>query len=54
MVEEVKLSIRYDLALETDNPQINYTLNLAEGKCMLVGIAGTPVIIAAISLKESV
>lgn len=54
LVDEEELSRRYDLALETDNPQINYTLNLADSKCMPVEIAGTQVIIAAIPLKEAV
>ncbi len=54
LVDEEELGRRYDLALETDNPQINYTLNLADSKCMPVEIAGTQVIIAAIPLKEAV
>ena len=54
LVDEEELSRRYDLALETDNPQINCTLNLADSKCMPVEIAGTQVIIAAIPLKEAV
>lgn len=54
LVDQEELSRRYDLALETDNPQINYTLNLADSKCMPVEIAGTQVIIAAIPLKEAV
>ena len=54
LVDEEELNRRYDLALETDNPQINYTLNLADSKCMPVEIAGTQVIIAAIPLKEAV
>jgi hypothetical protein len=54
LVDENELSIRYDLSLETDNPQINYTLNLMEDKFMSVQIAGTQVIIAAVPLKETI
>lgn len=54
LVDEEELNRRYDLALETDNPQINYTLNLADSKFMPVQIAGTQVVIAAVPLKEAV
>lgn len=54
LVDEDELGRRYDLALETDNPQINYTLNLGESKFMSVDIADTKVIVAAIPLKEAV
>ncbi len=54
VVDENELSRRYELALETDNPQINYTIDLSESKFMPVGIAGTQVVIAALPLKECV
>lgn len=54
VVDEAELSRRYELALETDNPQINYTIDLSESKYMPVGIAGTQVVIAALPLKECV
>jgi len=54
LVDELELGRRYDLALETDNPQINYTLNLSESKFMSVDIAETKVVVAAIPLKEAV
>jgi len=54
LVDEEELGRRHDLALETDNPQINYTLNLNDSKFMPVEIAGTQVVIAAIPLKEAV
>lgn len=54
LVDEQELSRRYDLALETDNPQINYTLSLSESKFMSVEIADTKVVVAAIPLKEAV
>lgn len=54
VVDESELARRYELALETDNPQINYTIDLSESKFMPVGIAGTQVVIAALPLKECV
>jgi hypothetical protein len=54
LVDEEELGRRHDLALETDNPQINYTLNLADSKFMSVDIADTKVIVAAVPLKEAV
>lgn len=54
VVDETELARRYELALETDNPQINYIIDLSESKYMPVGIAGTQVVIAALPLKECV
>ncbi|MDR3328423.1 MAG: AIPR family protein [Prevotellaceae bacterium] len=54
LVDEEELGRRYELVLETDNPQINYTLNLADSKYMPVEIASTQVVIAAVPLKEAV
>lgn len=54
VVDEAELSRRYELSLEIDNPQINYTLNLSESKYMPVEIAGTQVVIAALPLKECI
>jgi len=54
VVDEDELSKRYDLALVSDNPQINYTLNLADSKFMPVEIASTQVVLAAVPLKEAV
>ncbi len=54
VVDEDELSRRYDLALETDNPQINYSIDLRDSKFMPVEIADTQVIIAALPLKECV
>ena len=49
-----ELRRRYDYAIESDNPSINYTLNLAGSKYMFHEIAGTPVLIAAVPLKECI
>jgi hypothetical protein len=54
LVDEVELARRYELALVSDNPQINYTLELADSQYMKVNVAGTDVVIAAIPLKEAV
>ena len=54
VVDGDELKIRYDCAIEADNPSINYTLSLAGSRYMYQEIAGTPVVIAAIPLKECV
>lgn len=53
LVDEEELGRRYDLALETDNPQINYTLNLTNNRFIPLEIAGTQVVIAAVPLREA-
>jgi len=54
IVDVDELERRYEFALVTDNPQINYIINLSESKSMPINIAGTSVIIAAVPLKEAV
>ena len=54
LVDCDELERRYDFALVTDNPQINYTIDLSESKSMPMTIAGTNVILAAVPLKEAV
>ena len=54
LVDESELTRRYELALETDNPQINYTLDLSDSQFMDIELAGTKVIVGAIPLKEVV
>ena len=49
-----ELKRRHDYALESDNPSINYTLSLDGVKYMYHEIAGTPVLMAALPLKECV
>lgn len=49
-----ELERRYEFALVTDNPQINYTINLSESKFIPIEIAGTNVVIAAVPLREVV
>lgn len=54
LVDCDELERRYNFALVTDNPQINYTVDLSGSKYMPMSIAGTNVLIAAVPLKEAV
>ena len=54
LVDGDELARRYELALVTDNPQINYSIDLSGSQFMPLTIAGTDVVIAAIPLKEAV
>jgi AIPR protein len=54
VIDGDELRRRYDYAIEADNPSINYKLPLAGVKHMYHEIAGTPVLIAALPLKECV
>ncbi|MFA7239997.1 MAG: AIPR family protein [Sulfuricellaceae bacterium] len=54
VIDNDELRRRYDYAIESDNPSINYTLNLGGSKFMSHEIAGTPVIIVALPLKECI
>lgn len=54
VIDGDELRRRYDYAIEADNPSINYKLPLAGVKYMYHEVAGTPVLIAALPLKECV
>ena len=54
VIDNDELRRRYEYAIESDNPSINYKLSLNGSKFMYHEIAGTPVIIAALSLKECI
>ena len=54
LVDCDELERRYEIALVSDNPQINYNVDLSESKSMPMVIAGTNVIIAAVPLKEAI
>lgn len=54
VIDSEELKRRYDYAIEADNPSINYKLNLSGCKYMHHEIAGTPVVIAALPLKECI
>ena len=54
IVDDAELKRRYDLSIETDNPFINYTLDLSGCKYMIETIAGTQVVLAAVPLKDCI
>jgi len=54
VVDGDELRRRYDYALEADNPSISYKLSLAGSKYMYHEIAGTPVLVAALPLRECI
>jgi hypothetical protein len=54
VIDKEEIRRRYDLALERENPSINYTLNISEGSYMPLSIAGTQVVLVAVPLKECV
>ncbi|WP_295079672.1 AIPR family protein [Tabrizicola sp.] len=54
VIDAEELKRRYDYAIETDNPSINYKLELTGVQYMFHEIAGTPVVIAALPLKECI
>lgn len=54
VIDAEELKRRYDYAIETDNPSINYKLQLTGVQYMFHEIAGTPVVIAALPLKECI
>ena len=54
VIDEKELERRYELALEEDNPSINYILDLKDSKYMPLGISGTQVILAAVPLKDCI
>lgn len=54
VIDAYELKRRYDCAIETDNPSINYKLPINGVRHMYHEIAGTPVLIAALPLKECI
>jgi hypothetical protein len=54
VIEKDELQRRYEYAIETDNPSINYKLPLAGVRHMYQQVAGTPVLIATLPLKECI
>lgn len=54
VINNDELRRRYEYAIESDNPSINYKLNLVGSKFMLNEIAGTPVLVVALPLKECI
>jgi hypothetical protein len=54
VIDNDELRRRYEYAIESDNPSINYKLNLTGSKFMFNEIAGTPVLVVALPLKECI
>lgn len=54
VIDADELRRRYDIALERENPSINYALDLSTSNYLPFMIAGTQVVIAAIPLKECI
>lgn len=54
VIDGEELKRRYEYAIESDNPSINYKLSLAGSKFMFHEVAGTPILVAAIPLKECI
>lgn len=52
VVDEEELRRRYEMALEHELPSINHTIELKMAKYLLMELAGTQVVTAAIPLKE--
>jgi len=54
IIDQDEIRRRYDLALERENPSINHTIDLSESHFMSLQIAGTPVTIVSLPLKECI
>lgn len=54
VIDADELQRRYEYAIEADNPSLNYKLDLSGAKHMYHEIAGTPVLVVALPLKECI
>lgn len=54
VLNENELKVRYEMALERENPVIKHSIKLDPTKCMKMDIGGTKVIVAAIPLKDCI
>lgn len=54
LIDNAELRRRYEYAIESDNPSINYKLDLGDSKFMSHEIAGTQVVVVALPLKECI
>ncbi len=52
LLDEEELKVRYDMALDRENPSIKHSINLEDGKYIRMNIKGTNVVISAISIKD--
>lgn len=54
VIDTTELQRRYDHSLESDNPQIVFTLDLSDSQFMPLTIADTQVILASVPLKDCI
>lgn len=54
VVDSEEILRRYDLSLETENPSINYTLDLSKGNFIHSNIANTQVLMGNLQLSECI
>jgi hypothetical protein len=54
LVDADELQRRYDIAMEQENPSIRHTINLEDGKFLVMNIADTQVVLASIPLKDCI
>jgi hypothetical protein len=52
LIDEEELMVRYDMALERENPVIKHTITLEPGKHIEMNLGGTSVVTAAIPLRD--
>ncbi len=52
LVDNEELKKRYEMALDTEHPVLNYSMQLQEGKYIALKIADTQTLIAAVPLKD--
>jgi hypothetical protein len=52
LLDEEELKVRYDMALDRENPSIKHSMNLEKGKYIRMDIGGTNVVISAIAIKD--
>ena len=52
LVDEEELKVRYDMALDRENPSIKHSMNLEDSKYIRMDIGGTNVVISAIPIKD--
>lgn len=54
VLNEDELKVRYDMALEKENPVIKHSLEFEKGKYIKMNIADTEVVMAAVPLRECI
>ena len=52
LLDEEELKVRYDMALDRENPSIRHSMNLEDGKYIRMDIGGTNVVVSAIPIRD--